>query len=137
MARIKEVVLDTSAIIAVLKAEPEAGPVMDILQAAKEGRSRVTIPFLALMEVEYTVLRRLGPERTDAVLAIIESWPADIVESNPEWRHKAAQIKAQGGLSLADAWMAALSILSDSALVHKDKEFDKVADLRSVRLNAP
>jgi predicted nucleic acid-binding protein len=36
---------------------------------------------------------------------------------------KAAEIKATYNLSLADAWISASALLSDSILVHKDPEF--------------
>ena len=127
-------VLDTSAVLSVLFGEPEGRRVIEILAQAEEGAALVLIPFLALMESEYHLLRRFEPERVESSLLLIEGWPATVVESDEAWRREAARIKAHGRLSLADAWMAALAMLREAELVHKDPEFDRVAGLRSVRL---
>jgi predicted nucleic acid-binding protein len=127
-------VLDTSAVLAVILREPERQPVVELLQEARSGATAVALPFLALMESEYTLLRRFEPDEVAAALLLVAQWPTSIVESNEEWRHEAARLKAGGGISLADAWMAALATLSNAQLVHKDEEFDKVSDLKSLRL---
>lgn len=127
-------VLDTSAVLAVVLGEPERRPVLDVLDQARRGRASVGLPFLALMESEYKLLRWFQPDEVAASLLLIEGWPAAVIESNANWRHEAARVKAEGGLCLADAWMAALAMLSGAQLVHKDKEFDRVAGLRSVKL---
>ncbi len=127
-------VLDTSAILAVILGEPEGRSVMSILEQARTSNVAIGIPFLALMESEYALLRRFATEEVIAALLVIQGWPADFTESNEKWRHEAARIKAGGGLSLADAWIAALALLSDAELVHKDPEFKRVEGLRSVTL---
>jgi predicted nucleic acid-binding protein len=127
-------VLDTSAVLAVILREPERQPVVELLQEAQSGAALVALPFLALMESEYTLLRRFEPDEVTAALLLVAQWPASIVESNEEWRHEAARVKASGGVSLADAWMAALATLSNAQLAHKDAEFDKVPGLRSLKL---
>lgn len=57
-------VLDTSAIMSVLYAEPGAERVLGILEAANhapdEGEKGVLVPFIAVMEVEYRLRRRLA-----------------------------------------------------------------------------
>ena len=127
-------VLDTSAIMFVLEDEPETPTMLEILGQAAEGQATLLLPFLALMEVEYILLRRVQPERVVAAVSMLENWPATIVESNAAWRRQAALVKASDGLSLADAWMAALAMLSNAQLVHKDPEFDNIAGLRSAKL---
>jgi predicted nucleic acid-binding protein len=127
-------VLDTSAVLAVVLGEPDRQPVMEILDQASHGQASVGLPFLALMESEYKLLRWFEPSDVVASLLLIEGWPASVIESDAAWRHEAARVKASGGLSLADAWMAALATLSGAQLVHKDREFDKIAGLRSVKL---
>ena len=127
-------VLDTSAIMAVLEDEPQAQAVLRILSDATHGGAILYLPFMALMEVEYILLRRVQPERAAAAVSVLDNWPATVVESNASWRRHAAMVKAAGGLSLADSWIAALAILSDAQLVHKDPEFDRIPGLRSVKL---
>lgn len=130
----KPLVLDTSAVIALLENEPEAASVLALLDDARQGTVEVCLPFLALMEVEYILMRRLPPDRVVVALTALADWPVRVVESDPAWRHEAAHLKAAGGLSLADAWVAALALLRDAELVHKDPEFDAVPSLRAVRL---
>ncbi|MBI4339779.1 MAG: hypothetical protein HY680_07480, partial [Chloroflexi bacterium] len=58
-------VLDTSAIMCVLFQEEGADQVVKVLEASRASspeRSEVLLPFMALMETEYWLLRRL-PER--------------------------------------------------------------------------
>jgi predicted nucleic acid-binding protein len=121
--------LDTSALIAYLYDEEGA----DTAEAVIFGGERVLIPFLAVMETEYKLLRS-RPDRARRQMAQLLSWPAQIIESSPQWRAEAARIKAGGRLSLADAWAAALALLNDAELVHKDPEFDAVSGLKALRL---
>ena len=128
-------VLDTSAILAVLHGEDGYESVEEILRrAAVDEAVTVRIPFLALMEVEYQLLRELSMNDAQHWLNLVVSWPVHVVESFLEWRHIAAAVKSQGKLSLADAWMAALALLNDATLVHKDPEFDLVEGLQVLRL---
>lgn len=127
-------VLDTSAILAVVLGESPGRVVLDLLHRARRHRASIRLPFIALMESEYKLLRRFRPEEVRGLLATLKGWPAELVESSEEWRHEAARIKSMGGLSVADSWIAALAILSDAQLVHGDTEFERVSGLKSVRL---
>lgn len=138
-------VLDTSALLALVLEEPGAMEVLEILGSQVGGEIHengpegagpppVYIPFVALMELEYRVMRLFGPYEAERRSAMIRHWPVEIVESNPRWRFQAARIKAHHRLSLADAWIAALAVLQDARLVHRDPELDAVEGLRSLRL---
>ena len=111
---------------------------MAILTAPQDPDQReeslVIVPFVALMETEYWLLRRRPAREVERTLLLVENWPVTIVESTEEWRHEAARIKAGNRLSLADAWIASLAILHSAQLVHKDPEFDLVVGLESLRL---
>jgi predicted nucleic acid-binding protein len=127
--------LDTSAILAYVREEPGNELVEDVLRRAEADRSHiVTVPFMAIMEVEDILTRELIPDQVDQSLGTIAAWPILIVESNEPWRHVAAGIKAGGRLSLADAWVAGLATLLGSELLHKDPEFDKLDSLKAIRL---
>jgi ribonuclease VapC len=122
-------ILDTSAIMAVILEEDGADEATQVIQQAE----RVTVPFIALMEVEYR-LARIKPEVVQVTLEMIDSWPVEVAESYYNWRRTAAEIKSRGRISLADAWVAALAVLRDAELVHKDPEFDAVDGLKALRL---
>lgn len=125
----KSFVLDTSAILTVLNQEDGAETVVSLLDEAREGQIMVYLPFVALMELEYLLLRTISAEETRYLLALVKVWPAQIVESDEDWRHQAAVIKAKTPLSVADAWNAALALSRDAQLVHKDPEYEKVPHL--------
>ena len=140
-------VLDTSALLAFVQQEPGAEKVLEILGSRVEGEVHepapdnaprevppVYLPFLSLMECDYRLRRRFGFYEADRSLRMIRAWPVELVESNERWRREAARIKAEHSLSLADAWIAALALLRSARLVHRDPEYDAIAELESVRL---
>ena len=106
------------------------------VQELLEGDQPVALPFMALMEVQYALLRRLPRDRVQQLVAVLRA-STEVPESDPVWGETAARVKSGGGLSLADAWMAALALLRGAALVHRDPEFDGVAGLRARWLGPP
>lgn len=127
-------ILDSSAILCFLLGEDGAGDVSELLHEAGSDNTKILLPFIVLMELEYWLLRRLIPEEVAGIMLRLETWPVEIEESYPEWRHQAARIKADATLSVADAWIAALAIIHNALLVHKDPEFNKVSRLRVLQL---
>ena len=47
---------------------------------------------------------------------------------------KGCLVEIRAGLSLADAWNAALALMLGAELIHKDPEYDEVPDLKHRRL---
>ena len=130
-----EYVLDTSGALADLLDEPGGAEVKALLRSAYEQDGpTLWLPFMAAMEVEYRLRQIRRAEQAEAILQLMAGWPVRLVESNERWRHETARIKLNYSLSLADAWIAALALLRGAALVHKDPEFDPVADLQHMRL---
>jgi predicted nucleic acid-binding protein len=132
-------VLDTSALVALLTDEEGADEVEQILRrgersASGERGAELYLPFMTLMELEYVLLQRWGALRAEMSLRVIGVWPVRRVESHFEWGRAAARVKAATALSLGDAWNAALTLMLDADLVHKDPEFDRVEGLRHFRL---
>ena len=128
-------VLDTSAVLAVLLAEPGYQTVTEILARTEEDSGQsVLLPFMTLMEIQYRLLRDLSPEEALAAVRLVEAWPSRVAESSPLWRQRAAEVKSRGGVSVADAWIASLALLHDAELVHKDPEFDAVEGLQALKL---
>jgi len=128
-------VLDTSAIFAVLKEEPDHDRAAALLrQARSDATTTILVPFIALMEVHYKLLVELEESEVRFWLDVVRAWPVQIVESDPQWGNVAAHIKSRGRISVGDSWMAALALVEDAILVHKDPEFDAVAGLQHLRL---
>ncbi len=127
--------LDTSAVSAVLRGEPGFELVEGLLYEARQSQERtILMPFIVLMETEYTSLRYAQRDIVDQWMALVDSWPVEVVESSYSWRRAAAAVKSTYRLSLADAWVAALALLHDAELVHKDPEFDAIAGMKALRL---
>jgi predicted nucleic acid-binding protein len=118
--------------MSLLRDEPGAEQVEGIL---KDG-GQVIVPFIAMMELRYRLVRDEPAERVDLHLETLRASGVEVPESTPEWGRRAAEVKARGGLSLADAWIAALALMRNAELVHKDPEFDRVPGLRAVKLTA-
>jgi len=127
-------VLDTSAILTVLNQEEVKEELVSLLDTAKQQQAMIFLPFMALMELEYLLLRKISPEETDYLLTLVRAWPIQVSESSEEWRHKAAQVKARTPLSVAGAWIASLALLREAELVHKDPEYDQVPNLLMLKL---
>ena len=123
-------VLDTSALVAYFKDEPGAGKVEPVLRQP----SSFLLPFMAIMELRYVLVRTFPPPRVDQIIRTLRASGAPIIESNPAWGAAAARLKVRGRLSLADAWIASLALLHDAELMHSDPEFERVEGLRSYPL---
>lgn len=101
------------------------------VQALLEGDRPVALAFMTVMEIRYVLLRTLPAERVEQIVSLLRATAAEIPESTPRWGRRAAEIKAGGGLSLADAWIAALALERGATLVHRDPEFDHVPGLHA------
>lgn len=130
-------VLDTSAVLAVLLAEPGREPLIKLLEEENSGAGRgLLMPFMTLMEMQYRLMRSVTAGDALTAVRLVEAWPVQLVESSPAWRQRAAELKNRGGLSLGDAWIASLALLRDAELVHRDQQFDRVEGLRALHLQA-
>ena len=127
-------VLDTSAILTLLNDEDGQEEVTSLLDQVPDGSAVIHSPFMALMELEYLLLRKTSNEETQYLLALVQAWRLQKVESDETWGHLTAEVKAVTSLSVADAWIAALALLRDARLVHKDPEFEGVPGLQMLTL---
>jgi len=122
----KVFILDSYALLALLGDEEGAGAVAELVEA--EG-IRLAMSVISLGEVRYVLLRRLGREAAEVaspeLLAEegIELFPAD-------WGRvcRAAEIKARGGLSYADAFVVALALELGGTVVTGDPEFARAEE---------
>lgn len=114
--------LDTSALLTLRDDESGADTVADLLAQAQKGEAQIQGCFITLMEVLYRVWK--DEDESEARLAYEQclSMPISWIHESRELLEKAAEIKAQHPLSLADAWIAASAALAQAKLVHKDPE---------------
>lgn len=116
-------VLDTSALLALRADEPGAGRVEQLLGEAKRGRGRLLASFMTRMELAYLIRREEGEDEARSALRLVDSFAIDWVGCEPEILEAAAGLKAGGGLSLADSWIAATALVHGAVLVHRDPEY--------------
>ena len=117
--------LDTSAILTLLEDEEGAERVEALL---REGQ--VLLPFLVLLETYYITLQERSEAVADRRYALLKQLPATFLWSVDEpTLLTAARFKARHRLSLADALIAAFAVQQGAILVHKDPEFEALAEL--------
>lgn len=119
----KRFVLDSWPLVAFFNDEPAAGAVDAILRFAAEHESVLLLSLVNWGEIVTAFQRKGGVALADAIIAEIDSLPIDIVPPDRDLTRVAASIRAQGGLSCADAFAAALARQQQAELVTGDPEF--------------
>lgn len=115
--------LDTSAFIAYLADEPGAELVQTLLIRAEARRIEVFASFMSYMETLYRLWRRHGEKQGKLAYLCLKALAVKRIDQSEGLLLRAARVKAEFDLSVADAWIAATALLTDSRLVHKDPEF--------------
>lgn len=120
----KSYVLDTSALLALIENEEGAGRVESILREEK-----VFLPCLALLEVHYVTRQERGQGEADRRYALLRQLSCEILWNLDEpTLLTASRFKAGHRVSLADALIAAFAKRQQSVLVHKDPEYEALAE---------
>jgi predicted nucleic acid-binding protein len=127
-------VLDTSAVLALRDDEAGAARVHRIIDAARKRRAGVYLSFMTRMELLYRIAASEGEEEAAAALRLLDALPLHWVTCEPAILVTAARLKQKGGLSIADAWIAATAVSRDAVLVHKDPELAALSDMAQERL---
>lgn len=115
--------LDTSALLTLRDNEDGADQVAKILMQSQQRKAHCYGCFMSLMEVLYRVWKDENEAEGKLAYQQCLSLPIEWVHEDKALLEKAAEIKANHQLSLADAWIGAAAILHDLVLIHKDPEF--------------
>jgi ribonuclease VapC len=123
VAEVARYTLDTSAVIAYFADELGADQVTRLLRLAAKERVQIFASFMTYMEVLHRIWKQ--HDEREGKLAYLRLKALDIqrVEASEGMLLRAARIKAEHNLSVADAWIAATAKMLNSHLVHKDPEF--------------
>jgi predicted nucleic acid-binding protein len=119
----KSFLLDTSALLALRGGEIGAEEVENLLRSAEKGDCLALASFMTRMELLYIIRRAEGEEAARHALRLIDTFKMTWITCDPEILDLAAQLKAEGGLSVADCWIAATAIINHATLIHRDPEF--------------
>jgi len=122
-------VLDAFAVLCYVNREPGSVRIVEILRSAEAKRCTVSLCTVNWAEAMYWVLRRQGPEVAKDVADALDAAPIQILPADRALSARAAELKAPGGISLADCYAAALAQMLDATLVTGDPEFKRVANV--------
>ena len=120
------VVLDTSAWLALAESEPGADEVEAQVASAWLGRVAIHSSFVSLTELQYIRTHEQGAESAARLIAWVKQQPVQWLHSDDARCSEAAKLKVAHKVSFADAFVAATAKRCDAVLVHKDPEFDSL-----------
>jgi PIN domain nuclease of toxin-antitoxin system len=123
---LQNTVLDSYAVLAFLFDEPGAQQVEVLLTQAAEENMEVLMSAVNWAEVLYGVKKVHGETGLEAAREFDASMPVRIVPVDRALAEKAANLKADYRLSLADAFAAALAMQHDAVLISGDPEFKQL-----------
>ncbi len=125
----KNLVLDSYALLAYFEEEPGAGKVQRLLEQAQKGKVGLLMTVVNWGEVYYSLYRSKGAEKAEDSLLIIEQLPIRLVEVGTAFMYEVAQLKAHHPMALGDCFAAALAIEQRCPVITGDKEFKKLGNL--------
>lgn len=117
--------LDTSALMALIEDEAGAERVEQVI-----SQGRALLPWPVLLEMYYITRREHGQAEADRRYALACKLKAEVLWGMDEpILLTAGRLKAEQRVSFADALIAAFALRTGATLVHKDPEYDALADV--------
>ena len=120
-------VLDSHALLALLRDEAGSEMVATILEKAGHRDRPVHMTEVNYAEVQYTIRRKDGAVAWAAIAGELKAAPIEFHPADRRLPDTAADFKARFKLSLADAFAAALAKEKRAELVTGDLEFKALA----------
>ncbi len=119
-------ILDSFSLLTLFLNQTGSGIVLNHLDNAANGGYFHLLSGINFGEVYYTVLRRKGERAAEEIRATIRSLPIEVIMPGFDVMISAARLKADGGLSYADCFAAALALERDTPILTGDREFENV-----------
>jgi predicted nucleic acid-binding protein len=130
------IVFDSQSLLKLYLGEPGSEKVVELLRNVLEGNVKANISIVNLAEIYY-ILHRRSKEAAEEKEKNLRSYGVKVVSVDPDsplWK-KAASLKAQHSMSLADAFAAATALELKSKLVTgADEDFDGIPALTLERV---
>ena len=126
-------VLDSHALLALLRDEPGAEAVATILEKAGQRDQPVHMTEVNYAEVQYTIRRKDGDAAWQTIAGELVAAPIQFHPADRRLADLAADFKTRFKLSLADAFAAALAKEKKAELVTGDREFKALE--KEIRIN--
>ena len=118
-----QVALDSHALLRLLRDEPGAEMVFQLLEKARQRDQAVHMTEVNYAEVQYIIRRKDGDAVWAAIAGELRAAPIEFHPATRALADLAAGFKARFRLSLADAFAAALAKEMKAELVTGDPEF--------------
>lgn len=120
-------VLDTSAILSLLYDEKEADQVEKILEKGRKQKAEIYISFITLTEVYY-LLKPYQSKEEFTDYTYFRHFPMEVIWADENLSDKAGFLKAEYGLPLGDAWIAATANYLGAVVIHRDRDYLKLGN---------
>ena len=121
-------VLDTSAIFAFIENEEGVDEVEKLLQKALDDEIVLTISIVSCIEVFYISWHEQGEQTAVERLQLINDLTIIQEPVDSQLIRIIGEIKAVKTMSFADCCIAGLAKFKQATLVHKDPEYEQIAD---------
>jgi len=125
--------LDTSAVLAYFLDESGADEVKEILKQLENGEGEVFVSFMTFMEVLYRIWKLYGEHKAKKTYLLLRGLPVHEIDQSENLLVTAARLKAHYPISIADSWIAATALFTNTTLVHKDPEMENLSDIITMK----
>jgi uncharacterized protein len=122
----KHFVLDSFALLVFFEQQKDWEKVEHYLVQASNDKVELSMSLINYGEIFYITAQREGSEEAERIIKIVDGLPIHIVNPDKVQTIQAATYKAEGGISYADCFAAALTEKLNATLVTGDPEFKKL-----------
>lgn len=122
----KPKLLDAHALLSWLQGEQGSEEVRTLLLAAQRGEENLLASPINVGEVYYIAWRRVGREEATRFLQSLPLFPIEVCSVSEQLVWRAAEIKAQTGLSYADCFAVGTALKRGAEIVTGDPDFKQV-----------
>ena len=119
-------VLDASAVLAFLQAEPGGPVVRSIFERAESEATPCPMTTVNWGEVLYRIEQLEGAAAVPSLIEKLDGMPILLVDAGRDLTVRAAALKASRGMGYADAYCAALAMTLKAPVLTCDADFDSL-----------
>lgn len=126
------IVLDSFALVCFFHKEPGWDKVKAVFYDLSSSGQNAFLSAINWGEFYYIVKRRVGRDKAEEALALLEQLPITIIPADNESVKEAAEIKSDFPVSFADAFCIALAQRFNGQILTNDPEYESVQHLVTV-----
>jgi len=127
------IILDSFALLCFFHKEPGWEKVKTLLSDLSRTGEQALLSRINWGEFYYILQRRVGRDKTEEALSLLDQLPIDILPVDDLLVREAAEIKAGHPIAYADAFCAALAHRHKGQILTGDPEFKAIEKLVSIQ----